>query len=44
MWTKLKNEEGIKEEDYRNRAWEKSYENQNKKTWVKNEGFWNGNH
>ncbi len=44
MWTKFKNEKGIKEEDYNNRAWEKSCENPNKKTWVKNVGFLNGDH
>ncbi len=44
MWTKLKNEEGFKEEDYKNRAWEKCYENQKKKTLVKNVGFLNGDH
>ncbi len=44
MWTKLKNEEGIKEEDYRDRVWKNNYENKNKKTWVKNVSFLNGDH
>ncbi len=32
---KFKNEEGMKEEDYSNRSWEKSYENPNKKHELK---------